>query len=79
MPMFAVRLTKIALLVSNLLIGVPGVDYAGLVPAEFQQTLVFTAGVGARAREMEAASAFIKHLQSPAAAAAIKAYGLETP
>ena len=70
---------EIALLVSNLLIGVPGVDYAGLVPAEFQQTLVFTAGVGARAREMEAASAFIKHLQSPAAAAAIKAYGLETP
>lgn len=70
---------ELALLVSNLLIGVPGVDYAGLVPPEFQQTLVFTAGVGAKAKELEAASAFIKHLRSPAAAAVIKAYGMETP
>lgn len=70
---------ELALLVSNLLTGVPGVDYAGLVPAEFQQTLVFTAGVGAKAKEVEAASAFIKHLRSPAAAAVIRAYGMETP
>lgn len=70
---------ELALLVSNLLIGVPGVDYAGLVPPEFQQTLVFTAAVGAKAEELEAANAFIKHLQSPAAAAVLKAYGMETP
>ena len=70
---------ELALLVSNLLIGVPGVDYAGLVPAEFQQTLVFTAGIGAQSKELEAASAFIKHLRSPAAAAVIRAYGMETP
>lgn len=70
---------EIALLVSNLLIGVPGVDYAGLVPAEFQQTLVFTAAVGARARAPEAASAFIRHLGSPAALTVIKANGMELP
>ena len=69
----------LALLVSNLLIGIPGVDYAGLVPAEFQQTLVFTAAVGSKAKEAEAASAFIKHLRSPAAVAVIKAHGMETP
>jgi molybdate transport system substrate-binding protein len=71
--------TEIALLVSNLLIGVPGVDFAGLVPAEFQQTLVFTAAVGAKAREPQAASAFIKHLGTPAALAVIKANGMEIP
>jgi molybdate transport system substrate-binding protein len=70
---------ELALLVSNLLIGVPGVAYAGPVPAEFQQTLVFTAAVGAKAKEPEAARAFIEHLRSPAAAAVIKAYGMETP
>jgi molybdate transport system substrate-binding protein len=70
---------EIALLVSNLLIGVPGVDFAGLVPAEFQQTLVFTAAVGAKAKEPQAASAFIKHLGSPAALAVIKANGMGIP
>ncbi len=70
---------ELALLVSNLLIGVAGVDFAGLVPPELQQTLVFTAGVGARARELEAAGAFIKYLRSPAAASVIKVHGMDTP
>jgi molybdate transport system substrate-binding protein len=70
---------EIALLVSNLLVGVPGVDFAGLVPAEFQQTLVFTAAVGAKAKEPQAANAFIKHLASPAALAVIKANGMGIP
>jgi molybdate transport system substrate-binding protein len=70
---------ELALFISNTLIGVPGVDYAGLVPAEFQQTLVFTAAVGAKAKEPDAAAAFIKHLASPAAVAVIKAHGMETP
>lgn len=70
---------EIALLASNLLIGVPGVDFAGLVPAEFQQTLVFTAAVGAKAKEPQAASAFIKHLGSPAALAVITANGMRIP
>ena len=67
---------ELALYISNPLIGVPGVDYVGLVPAEFQQTLVFTAAVGVKAKEPEAASAFIKHLASPAAVEVIKAHGM---
>ncbi len=47
---------ELALFISNPLIGVPGVDFAGLVPAEFQQTLVFTAAVGAKAKEPGAAA-----------------------
>jgi molybdate transport system substrate-binding protein len=70
---------ELALFISNPLIGVPGVDYAGLVPAEFQQTLVFTAAVGAKAKEPDAAAAFIKHLTTPAAAAVMKANGMDVP
>jgi molybdate transport system substrate-binding protein len=70
---------EFALFVSNQLIGVPGVDYVGPVPKEFQLTLVFTAAVGAKAKEPEAANAFIKYLTSPAAAAIIKAHGMDIP
>ena len=70
---------ELALFISNPLIGVPGVDYAGPIPAEYQQTQVFSAAVGAKAKEPDAAAAFIKHLKSPAAVAVIKAYGMETP
>ena len=69
---------ELALFISNLLIAVPGVDYAGPVPAEFQQTLVFAAAVGAKAKEPEAARALIKHLTSPGAAAVMKANGMGT-
>jgi molybdate transport system substrate-binding protein len=70
---------EMALFISNVLIGVPGVDYAGPVPAEFQQTLVFTAAVGAKAKEPEAAKALIQHLTTPAAGAIMKANGMQLP
>jgi molybdate transport system substrate-binding protein len=70
---------ELGLFVSNLLIGAPGVDYAGPIPADFQQTLVFTAALGAKAKEPAAADAFVKYLQSPAATAVIKAHGMEIP
>jgi molybdate transport system substrate-binding protein len=70
---------ELGLFVSNLLIGAPGVDYAGPVPAEFQQTLVFTAVLSAKAREPESAMALIKHLRSPSAAAIMKAHGMDVP
>lgn len=70
---------ELALFVSNLLTGVTGVDYVGPVPAAFQQTLVFTAAVGAKAKEPEAATAFIKHVTTPAAAAVMKANGMDVP
>src|SRR5687768_12778882 len=70
---------ELALFVSNLLIGVPGVDYAGPVPAQFDQNLVFAAAVGAKAKEPEAAKAFIAHLTTPAAAAVMQANGMQAP
>jgi molybdate transport system substrate-binding protein len=57
----------------------PGVDYVGPVPAEFDQKLVFAAGVAAKSKEPQAAKEFVKYMTSPAAFAAMKASGLETP
>jgi molybdate transport system substrate-binding protein len=69
---------EIALFISNGL-RAAGVDYVGPVPAEFEQKLVFTAAVGAEAKEPQAANEFIKYLTSPAAIAVMKANGLDAP
>jgi len=65
--------------VANLLVGIPGVDYVGPVPAEFQQTLTFTAAIGVKAKEPAAAEALIKYLSTADAAAVMRKYGLQTP
>lgn len=67
---------ELALFISNGL-RAPGVDYVGPVPGEFDQKLVFTAAVGAKAKEPQAANEFIKHLTSSAAIAVMKANGLD--
>ncbi|MEA2883655.1 MAG: molybdate transport system substrate-binding protein [Bradyrhizobium sp.] len=54
----------------------PGVELAGPFPGELQNDLVFTAAVAADTREADAAKAFIAFLQTPDAAAAIKAKGM---
>jgi molybdate transport system substrate-binding protein len=54
----------------------PGVELADSFPAELQQELVFTAGVAADSKQADAAKAFIDFLTSPAAAAVIKAKGM---
>jgi molybdate transport system substrate-binding protein len=55
----------------------PGVEIAGPFPAELQNDLVFTSAVAADTKEAEAAKAFITYLKTPAAAAVIKAKGME--
>ena len=55
----------------------PGVEIAGPFPAELQNDLVFTSAVAADTKEAEAAQAFITYLKTPAAAAVIKAKGME--
>jgi molybdate transport system substrate-binding protein len=54
----------------------PGLDVVGPFPAELQHEVVFTAAVGAHAKEAQAARAFITYLTTPAAAAVIKAKGM---
>jgi len=54
----------------------PGVEFAGALPTELQQELVFTAAVAADTGEAGAAEAFINYLTTPAAAAVIKAAGM---
>src|SRR5215471_5533935 len=55
----------------------PGVDVVGPFPAELQQEIVFTASVAENTKEAEAAKTFIAYLTSPAAAAVIKAKGMD--
>jgi molybdate transport system substrate-binding protein len=54
----------------------PGVELVGSFPADLQQELIFTAAVAAEAKEADAAQAFIRFLTTPAAAAVIKAKGM---
>jgi molybdate transport system substrate-binding protein len=54
----------------------PGVELAGPFPAGLQNDLVFTATVAADTKEADAAKAFIAFLQTPDAAAVIKAKGM---
>ena len=54
----------------------PGLDVVGPFPAELQQEVVFTSAVAANAKEAEGAKAFIAYLTTPAAAAVIKAKGM---
>jgi len=78
-PAVAKGEAELALFVSNILIGVPGIDYAGPVPAQFDQNLVFAGAVGAKAKEPEAAKAFIQYLTTPDSAAVMKAHGMQVP
>jgi molybdate transport system substrate-binding protein len=66
---------ELGVFLTNVLMA-PGVELAGLFPADLQQELIFTAAVAADAEEADAAQAFIRLLTTPAAAAAIKAGGM---
>jgi len=55
----------------------PGLDVIGAFPATLQQYVIFTAAVAARTEKAEAAKAFITFLTTPAAAAVIKATGMD--
>ena len=59
------------------IVGVPGVEIAGLLPREMQHYTVYTAGVAANSQNAEAARALIALLMSPEATSAIEAAGME--
>src|SRR5262245_37327803 len=55
----------------------PGVDYVGPLPADVQQTTVFSSGIIVGASEADAASALVKFLTTPEAGAAFKKRGMD--
>jgi molybdate transport system substrate-binding protein len=61
----------------NELMAVPGVEVVGPLPAEVQNHVILTGGVGAQARDRAAAEAFLRFLTAPTAAPLIRSKGLE--
>jgi molybdate transport system substrate-binding protein len=53
----------------------PGVELAGPLPSEIQNTTVMAAGIVATSKSPEIAGAFIRFISSPSAAAVLKATG----
>jgi len=66
---------ELALFLMNVLIA-PGLDVVGPFPAEVQQDVVFTAALGADAKEAAAAKALLDYLKTPDADAVIKGQGM---
>jgi len=59
------------------IVGVPGVEIAGLLPRDMQHYTVYTAGVAAASRNAEAAKALIALLMAAETTPAIEAAGME--
>ncbi len=59
------------------LLAVPGIDIVGPLPDGVQSVTVFTAAVSAAAKDRDAASALVKFLAAPEAAAVFRSKGLE--
>jgi molybdate transport system substrate-binding protein len=59
------------------LIGASDIEWLGYLPAEINQWLLFTGGVGANAKEAQAAHALLKFLTTQGAVAVWKDNGLE--
>jgi molybdate transport system substrate-binding protein len=69
--------TELGFAAMNLLIGVRGAEVFGPFPSELQDYIVFTAGLGAAAREPQAAKALVDFLKTEGARSVMKAQGLE--
>ena len=61
------------------LMTVKGVAVVGPLPAEIQNYTTYAAGLGAAAKNTDAAKAFIEVLRGPAAAAVLREKGMERP
>jgi molybdate transport system substrate-binding protein len=55
----------------------PGVDFVGPLPADIQETTVFSSGIQVGSQQQDAAKAWVKFLTAPTAASVYKAKGLE--
>jgi molybdate transport system substrate-binding protein len=63
--------------VASRIFDVEGVDLVGPLPAELQTMIGFAAGLGAAAKDVEAANALIRFLTAPEAKPILKAKGVE--
>jgi len=63
--------------VATRIVGVPGVDMVGPIPEALQTKIGFAAGLSASSAQPEAAKALIRFLTAPAAAAILRAKGVE--
>jgi len=63
--------------VATRIVGVPGVDLVGPIPDELQTEIGFAAGLSASSAQPEVATALIGFLIAPAAAASLRAKGVE--
>lgn len=59
------------------LLPIPGIDYVGPLPEAVQRVTIFSAGIAANAKNVEAARALIRYLSSPEVAPVIRKTGLE--
>jgi molybdate transport system substrate-binding protein len=59
------------------LLPIPGIEIVGPLPAPIQRVTTFSAGIGARAEQPEAALALIRFLAAPGAHQVIRAAGLD--
>ena len=66
-----IGLQQVSELMSN-----PDVEVVGMLPDDLQQITIYSGGVTANARDVEAAKAFIRHLTAPAALTIYKSKGL---
>ena len=63
--------------VASRISGVPGVQLVGGIPQELQTWIGFTGGVGAAAREPQAARALLRYFTAPDAAPILRATGID--
>jgi len=59
------------------LVGIPNIEWLGLIPAELQSFVVFTAGVSTAAKEADAGRALLRFFATPAAVAVFKAKDID--
>src|SRR5665213_1013130 len=63
--------------VATRIVDVPGVDMVGPIPEELQTKIGFASGLSASTKQPEAAKAVIRFLSAPAAAATLRAKGVD--
>jgi molybdate transport system substrate-binding protein len=68
---------EIAVITLANIVGVAGVELAGLLPRDMQHYTIYTAGVAAGAKNAEAAKALIALLMAPETTPSIEAAGME--